>query len=66
MNKLEHYTPNDIPKEIQAYEAKVKQLGVGKSGKVGILRCALEGDQQATKERLPTTPIIGRAACNST
>ncbi|MFB5638281.1 MAG: urease accessory protein UreD [Nitrosarchaeum sp.] len=37
MNKLEYYTPNDIPIEIQAYDAKVEQLGVGKSGKVGIL-----------------------------
>ena len=44
MNKLEHYTPNDVPKEIQAYDAKVKQLGVGKSGKVGILDLELQGD----------------------
>jgi urease accessory protein len=44
LNKLEHYTPNDVPKEIQAYEAKVKQLGVGKSGKVGILDLELQGD----------------------
>ena len=44
MNKLEYYTPNDIPKEIQTYEAKVKQLGVGKSGKVGILDLELQKD----------------------
>ncbi len=44
MNKLEYYTPNDVPKEIQAYEAKVKQLGVGKSGKVGILDLELQID----------------------
>jgi len=44
LNKLEHYTPNDVPKEIQAYEAKVKQLGVGKSGKVGILDLELQGN----------------------
>ena len=37
MNKLEYYTPDDIPVEIQYYDAKVEQLGVGKSGKVGIL-----------------------------
>ena len=42
MNKLEYYTPNDIPKEIQTFDAKVKQLGVGKSGKVGILDLELE------------------------
>jgi urease accessory protein len=44
LNKLEHHTPNDVPKEIQAYDAKVKQLGVGKSGKVGILDLELQGD----------------------
>lgn len=42
MNKLEYYTPDDIPTEIQAYEAKVEQLGVGKSGKVGILDLELQ------------------------
>ncbi len=44
MNNLEYYTPDDIPKEIQAYEAKVEQLGVGKSGKVGILDLELQAD----------------------
>jgi len=44
LNKLEYYTPNDVPKEIQVYEAKVKQLGVGKSGKVGILDLELQID----------------------
>lgn len=42
MNKLEYYTPDDIPIEIQAYDAKVEQLGVGKSGKVGILDVELQ------------------------
>ena len=45
MNKLEYYTPNDIPKEIQVYETNVKQLGVGKSGKVGILDLELQTDK---------------------
>jgi len=44
LNKLEYYTPNDIPKEIQIFEAKVKQLEVGKSGKVGILELELQKD----------------------
>jgi urease accessory protein len=44
LNKLEYYTPNDIPQEIQIYDAKVKQLGVGKSGKVGILDLELQKD----------------------
>ena len=42
MNKLEYYIPDDVPKEIQAYDDKVKQLGVGKSGKVGILDLELQ------------------------
>lgn len=45
MNKLEYYTPDDIPKEIQAYDANVKQLGVGKSGKVGILDVELQANE---------------------
>ena len=44
MNKLEYYTPDDIPNEIQTYDGKVKQLGVGKSGKVGILDLELQKD----------------------
>ena len=42
MNKQEHYTPNDIPDEIQIYDSKIKQLEVGKSGKVGILDLELQ------------------------
>ncbi len=42
MNNLEYYTPDDIPKEILVYVDKVKQLGVGKSGKVGILDVELQ------------------------
>jgi len=44
LNKLEYYTPDDIPNEIQTYDAKVKQLGVGKSGKVGVLDLELQKD----------------------
>jgi len=44
LNKLEYYTPDDIPREIRAYETNVKQLGVGKSGKVGILDLELQTD----------------------
>lgn len=54
MNKLEYHIPGDIPKEIQAYEDKVEQLGVGKSGKVGILDLELqtnnEGKTVVTKQ----------------
>jgi len=54
LNKLEYHIPGDIPKEIQAYEDKVEQLGVGKSGKVGILDLELqtnnEGKTVVTKQ----------------
>lgn len=42
MNKLDFYTSDDTPKEIQAYNTPVKQLGIGKSGKVGILNLELQ------------------------
>ena len=42
MNKQEYYTPDDLPDEIQAFEDNVKQLEVGKSGKVGILDLELQ------------------------
>jgi hypothetical protein len=32
------YTPIDIPPEISVFQAEPGQLGVGKSGKVGILQ----------------------------
>ena len=44
MNELKHI-PDDIPVEIQAYESKVKQLDVGKSGKVGILDIELQSNK---------------------
>ena len=44
MYNLQYCTPDDIPREIQAYEADVKQLKVGESGKMGILSLELEDD----------------------
>jgi len=44
VNKLGYYTPEDIPKEILTFETEVKQLGVGKTGKVGILDIELQKD----------------------
>ena len=41
---MKNYIPDDTPKEILEYETNVKQLGVGKSGKVGILELELQGD----------------------
>ena len=41
---IDSYTPRNIPPEIMAYLTDPQQLGVGKSGKVGILRLKLERD----------------------
>ena len=42
--KSKHYTIDKMPKEFQMYNGDVKQLGVGKSGKVGILDLELQKD----------------------
>ena len=41
---IDSYAPRNIPPEIMAYLTDPQQLGVGKSGKVGILRLKLERD----------------------
>ena len=65
MNKLDFYTPDDIPKEFQAYGTPVNQLGVGKSGKVGILDLELQknnaGKTVITKQFFQTPLQIQRA-----
>lgn len=38
MNSLEFYTPDDVPSQIRAFDSEVKQLGVGKTGKKGLLQ----------------------------
>jgi len=63
LNKLEYYTPNDIPNEIQTYETQVKQLGVGKSGKVGILDLELQKD--STGNGYEAVPAIRRQCASS-
>ena len=37
MSNLEFYIPDDIPPEVLAYGSELKQLGVGKAGKIGAL-----------------------------
>ena len=49
MLETEFYTPEDLPKEFLSYEQKVKQLGVGETGKIGEIRIALERDPQTKK-----------------
>ena len=48
MNELS-FVPDDIPKEVQKYNSEIKQLEVGKSGKVGILEIELkQGNNKTT------------------
>jgi urease accessory protein len=51
LNKLQ-VIPEDYPKEVQKYDSEVKQLGVGKSGKVGILDIELK---QNSKQKTSIT-----------
>ena len=46
---IDSNTPRNIPPEIMAYLTDPQQLGVGKSGKVGILRLRLERDPSTGK-----------------
>jgi urease accessory protein len=48
LNKLD-FVSEDIPNEIQKYNSEIKQLEVGKSGKVGILEIELkQGNNKTT------------------
>lgn len=49
VNDLAYYIPHTIPPEVQAYESKLDQLGVGKAGKLGALILRLEKDSQTGK-----------------
>ena len=42
MTDLKFVEPDDTPSEFSAYDHKVDQLDVGKTGKVGFLRIKLE------------------------
>ena len=48
MNELD-FVSDDIPDEVQKYDSEIKQLEVGKSGKVGILEIELkQGNNKTT------------------
>jgi len=49
MLETDFYEPEDLPEEFSSYEQKVKQLGVGKTGKVGSIMMVLERDPQTSK-----------------
>jgi urease accessory protein len=66
MNNLEFYVPVDIPPEVLVYESKLKQLEVGKAGKLGALVLRLEKDPEVgktvVKEQYSKVPLFTQRA----
>jgi len=59
LNSLDFVT-DDFPSEIQKYDAKIKQLEVGKSGKVGILEIELkkaENEKTSITKQFSQVPL---------
>jgi len=66
MSDLEFYTPDDIPPEVQAYGSDLRQLKVGRAGKIGALKLVLEQDQArektVVKEQYSKIPLFTQRA----
>src|ERR671931_436199 len=66
MSNLEFYTPDDIPSEVLAYEHDLRQLGVGKAGKIGALTLMLEQNLEngktVVKEQYSKVPLFTQRA----
>jgi urease accessory protein len=66
MNNLEFYVPLDIPQEVLVYESNLKQLAVGKAGKLGGLVLGLEKDPETgktvVKEQYSKVPLFTQRA----
>jgi len=61
LNRPKYRAPDNIPKEILAYDAGVRQLGVGKPGKVGVLEVELQGDDGDGSRRTVVTGQFSQA-----
>ena len=65
-SNVEYYIPKDIPPEILAYGAPLKQLEVGKAGKIGALVLRLEqnedGGKTVVKEQYSKVPLYTQRA----
>ena len=66
MSNLEFYTPDDIPPEVQEYGSELRQLQVGRAGKIGALTLLLEKDQErgktVVKEQYSKVPLFTQRA----
>ena len=49
MTDLKFCFPDDVPSQIASFDGKVSQMDVGKTGKVGFLKLALEHDSHRSK-----------------
>jgi urease accessory protein len=49
LEDLTIFTPLDIPQEVLRYKSEPSQMGVGKTGKIGILQLLLEEDDERKK-----------------
>ena len=63
-SEIQFYVPDDIPPEVLAYESELRQLGVGKAGKVGALALTLEMSSGKTvmKEQFCKVPLYVQRA----
>jgi urease accessory protein len=66
MSNLEFYTPDDIPPEVLAYGYDLRQLEVGKAGKIGALTLRLEQNREngktVVKEQYSKVPLFTQRA----
>ena len=65
-SNVEYYIPNDLPPEILAYGAPLKQLEVGRAGKIGALVLQMEqnedGGKTVVKEQYSKVPLFTQRA----
>src|SRR5919202_2187731 len=66
MSNLEFYTPDDIPPEVLAYGYDLRQLQVGRAGKIGALTLRLEQNAEngktVVKEQYSKVPLFTQRA----
>lgn len=66
MSNLEFYTPDDIPPEVLAYGYDLRQLEVGRAGKIGALTLRLEqnveNSKTVVKEQYSKVPLFTQRA----
>lgn len=66
MSSVDYYTPVDIPPEVRAYGSELRQLKVGRTGKIGAISLLLEHDQESgrtvVKEQYSRVPLFTQRA----